>query len=200
MNYFDSDYWSNSDLKSFVDKVNGGNQMPENIEEIYRAGTLNHAMIFQPHLIDWTMPQSKIDVAKQMRDTFMADKMLRQFISMPDFRTEHEWYRNDFGGYGVKGRMKADGDSKALRTGLEFKGLAVSTKSGFDAAIDRLKYDQGVVWYMDGTGYDQWLIACISKSDPKKLFKILVDKNHDIYKAGRQKVNYSIDLAKQYVA
>lgn len=200
MTYFDSHYVSNSDLKEIVSRVNGGFEKPENIEEIYSFGTLSHAMIFQPHLADvGKHSDEEIELTKRMRGTFMEDRLCRDFITMPDFRTEHEWYREDFGGYGVKGRCKADGDSKMLRTGLEFKGLGITTQSAFKEAIDRFAYDQGVVWYMDGTGYDRWLIAAISKKNPKKLFKELVDKDHPMYKSGRKKIDYSVGIFKQYI-
>lgn len=202
--YFDHEYASNSDLKKLM---NLGKELPENIGVIYDQGTLNHQALTEKHKADeWLRQQQeeitvacveakrKYDLACTMAKTVLKDDLCRKMIMMQDFRREHEFYRLDV--YGIKGRCKTDGDSKMISTCFEYKGLSVTTDKAFEEALYHFDYDQGAAWYMDTMRYKYWLIAAVSKAQPDRLFKRIVDRNHQIYISGREKVIKATNLWK----
>lgn len=166
-----------------------------NLEVIFDQGTLNHQALTEPHKAhNWlkhttthpTKAKQDFDLAMAMAKTVLKDELCRRVILSVDFRREWEFYRQNV--HGIRARCKADGDSKILKTVFEYKGLAVTTEKAFDEAIDNFDYDQGVAWYLDTTHYDRVLIAAVSKKKPDMLFKRIVDRNHQIYLRGEQKV------------
>lgn len=190
LQYFNHEYASNSDLKRLMNKYVHDKEEPENLDEIFKEGTLHHAVLFEPHKADVTHP--KYQLAKDMAKTILADDLCRQFIMMPDFKREHEWYRYDV--FGIKGRAKMDGSSKAISTIMEYKGLKISTQNAFYEAIDRFDYDMGAVWYLNASKYKQILIPAVSKVDPRKLFKELIDRDHKMYKHGEIKAKRAVEV------
>lgn len=213
MSYFDNDYVSNSDLKAAMAKANGKVE-PENLQEIFDAGTLNHQALLEPHKAQrWfdirrdqmiVAPKEEIQklkdqyaLAKAMAETVLKDSLCRQLIMMPDFRREHEWYRSNI--FDLKGaRCKTDGDSKMLSTIFEYKGLAVTSENQFEAALLHHDYDQSAHWYLDVVGYKNYLIVGVSKKNPKLLFKRLITRDHDMYHSGGVKVELAIRTWKQF--
>lgn len=211
--YFSHEYTSNSDLKKLVNQIINGEVMPENIDVIYDQGTLNHQALLEPYKADvWLSnklygPDDEDIEAKKkakedyelaciMAKTVLKDDLCRKFIMMQDFRREHEFYRLNV--YGIKGRCKTDGDSKILQTCFEYKGLALTTEKAFDDALYHFDYDHGATWYLDVMKYKYWLVAAVSKEQPDRLFKRLVDRNHLIYLRGREKVIKSTNYWKMY--
>ncbi len=197
--YFHHEYTSNSDLKSLAAKV-AGKEKPKNIQAIYDLGTQLHHSITEPHKMTLLPGSSEYELAIEMRKTFFKDDLCRKFIMTPDFRREHEFYRKDRNG--ITAKCKTDGDSKSLRTIFEFKGLSVTTQKGFEDAILNFDYDQGAAWYLDVcTGYvkyQQVLMVGISKKQPDRLFKLLVNRDHLFYKTGSEKIRERVQLWKQF--
>lgn len=185
MTYFDHQYVSNSDLKEVFD-LHTGRSKPDNIQEIYDLGSLNHHVLLEPHKADRNHPEYAL--ATTMANTVLKDKLCQQIIMMQDFRREHEWYkiRNAFGLSGV--RIKTDGDSKMASTIFEYKGLAVTTVDAFHAAIQRFHYDQSAAYYLEATGYKNYLIVGVSKKKPSVMFKLLIDRDHEYYHSGMAKI------------
>jgi hypothetical protein len=195
MGYFDHDFVSNSDLKGIINKIAPKRDAPENLNEIFEAGTLNHNALLEPYKADKT--HIGYNLAKMMADTVLKDELCRRLIMMHDFRREHEWYRTDM--FGLKGvRCKTDGDSKALSTIFEYKGLAITTENGFDNAIINHDYDASCYFYLNVVGYKNYLIVGVSKKNPKKLFKRLLTKDHEYYKSGQVKIERAIGVWKQF--
>lgn len=211
MSYFSHQYVSNSNLKSLRQKIDGSG-MPEvaNLEEIFNLGSLIHAILLQPYLIrlidgKYTLfdngrqigfTMDEYELAKAMAKTFMRDKLCHQMLMMPDFRREHEFYRLDL--YGLPARAKADGDSKLLDTGLEYKGLKASSQKQFIESIYNFNYDQGIAWYLDVTKFQQFLIVGVSKLHPDRIFKELIDRNHKFYRTGSLKVQADVMMWKDF--
>jgi len=194
MGYFDHDFVSNSDLKRLHHKVSGRVE-PNNLQQIFDTGTLNHNALLEPYKADKNDPGYPL--AKQMAETVLKDKLCRDVIMHPDFRREHEWYRSNR--WGLKGvRCKTDGDSKSLSTIFEYKGLAVTTEKGFDAAISHHDYDASCYYYLNVVGYEYYLIAGVSKEKPKMLFKRLYTRSSDIYRSGAIKIEAEIIQWKQH--
>lgn len=194
MTYFDHDYASNSELKAIIQKSEG-RRNPDNLQQIFEAGTLNHHALLEPHKAD----KSHIGytTAVTMAKTVLADEMCRKLILMPDFRREHEWYKQNL--FGLKGvRCKTDGDSKAMSTIFEYKGLAITTENGFDSAIENHDYDQSAFLYLNVVGYKNYLIVGVSKKDPKKLFKRLITREHRWYTTGGVKTDKAVRAWKQH--
>jgi hypothetical protein len=199
--YFGHEYISGSDLTK-LDRMGTDHVEPDNIQQIYDAGTLNHQALLESYKADlWLKDQlakansfeeaeaamAKYNLAKRMARTVLKDDLCRQVIMAPDFRREHEWYRkNCLGFHGT--RCKTDGDSRKLSVIFEYKGLAVSTENAFMSAIDHHNYDRASCIYLDTTQLQRWLIACVSKKNPDRLFKRLVDRNHNIYLNGQAKI------------
>lgn len=199
--YFDHEFVSNSDLKKVVNKFVKGIEEPENLEDIFKLGTLIHQILLEPHLADKNHPQ--FGLAKAMSETIFKDQLCRSFILMRDFRREREFYTDKCNPafekqYGFKGRVKVDGDSELMGAVMEYKGLAVTTHNAFIEAIDRFDYDQGAAYYLEATQRKRILIPAPSKKDPRKLFKILVDRDHPIYKRGLEKVIYASQVWRDF--
>lgn len=180
--YRDHPFIANSDLKGLMAQFKDTN-VPDNLEEIFSFGTLAHALILEPHLADYTHPD--IERGLEMRDTFMKDPFCEAFISHPGFKPEHEFYRKDI--LGVPGKCKMDGAINSRKDILEFKSLSITTQSAFEEAVYHFDYDQGAAWYLDVSRYDRLLIVAISKPETKKLFKLLVTRDDDVYKSGKKK-------------
>lgn len=193
MSYFNSSYVSNSDLKEIMSRLSGV-QKPENIQQIYDFGSAFHGGILEPHKDVPNVSDNDKQLISRMHKTIWADDLLRNMILIPDFRREHEFYRENI--HGVKARCKMDGSSKMMSTILELKGLSVSTYKAFIEAVDRFDYDQGAAWYLDVTRYKQCLIAGISKKEPDRLFKLLIDRDHQMYKSGVVKIKKSVSAWK----
>lgn len=194
MSYFSHEYASNSDLKKWR-KMNDPTYQgePENIEEIFDLGTLIHQILLEPYKVNRL--NKDFELANTMAQTFMKDSLCRQVLMLPDFRREHEFYNENI--HGIKGRCKMDGESKMMDLVLEYKGLAVTTQKAFLDAIDRFDYDQGAAWYLDVSKRKRCFIAAVSKKDPKRPpFKLLIDRDHDVYKRGEMKVGHCVQLWK----
>lgn len=200
MSYFRHHFASNSDIKELVSRVEG-RQKPDNISEIYNFGTEFHAGILERHKMrPDAIDQGKKELIDAMSATFWRDDMCRTIAMMPDFRREHEFYR--INRYGLEGvRCKCDGETAKLQTILELKGLSITTEKAFKESIMHLDYDQGGAWYIDtATGhvvYKRKLIVGISKRDPDLMFKMLIDRDHQMYKTGSLKIRKGVALWKQ---
>lgn len=216
MAYFDHDYVSNSDLKAIVSKSEG-KVKPDNLQQIFAAGTLNHEALLEPYkakrwldneMSDYRMPEALLpedrfkaekqyNLALTMAKTVLKDELCSKLIMMHDFRREHEWYRvNRLGFKGV--RCKTDGDSKILSTIFEYKGLAITSDKQFGEAIMHHDYDQSAYFYLNVVGYKNYLIAGVSKKEPDRLFKRLITHDHPCYYSGEQKVIKAERLWKQH--
>lgn len=200
MSYFQHPNASNSDLKSLVAREEG-RQKPDNIQLIYDFGTEFHAGILEPHKADLSkINPEQVQLIKDMSKTFWKDPMCRDIAMASDFRREHEFYRSERFGIGAK--CKADGESKKLQVCLELKGLAVTSEKQFLESLLYMDYDQASAWYLPVmTGhvtYRYQFIVGISKKQPDKMFKLLVDREHQYFKSGTQKVKKAVYLWKAY--
>lgn len=199
MSYFNHHYASNSDLKELVARHNGKTK-PDNIEAIFDFGTEFHAGILEPHNSNLArISTEQVELISDMAKTFWKDEMCRKIAMMPDFRREHEFYRANR--FGIGARCKCDGASKFLGVILELKGLSVTTDKAFRESVLHLDYDQGATWYLNVASSESWtyqykLIVGISKKQPDKLFKLLIDRKHAYYASGLKKVQYSVNLWK----
>lgn len=193
--YFNHEFASNSDLKKLVKMMEDGVvDEPENLSDIFDLGTLIHAILLEPHLADRT--HKDYELAKEMAKTFMKDPLCHQLMFLHDFKREWEFYRYNV--HGIKARCKMDGKSTSMSAILEYKGLACRSQKEFDEAIYRFNYDQGAAWYLDVTNYKHCLIVAVSKKDPRRIFKRLIDRDHLIYKIGEEKVVKAVTLWKEF--
>lgn len=199
--YFSHHYISNSDLVK-LKRMGTDYVEPENLQIILDQGTLNHNALLEPYKADIWLKEAidkasnqeerikaynDYELAKRMACTVLKDPLCRSVIMAPDFRREHEWYRT--GCLGFHGtRCKTDGDSRKLGVIFEYKGLKVANDNAFASAIGHHDYDQASCLYINTTKLPRWLIACVSKQYPDRLFKRLVDANHNIYKNGQTKI------------
>lgn len=186
MSYFDHHYVSKSDLVALKHKLRGEDQI-ENLEEIFEFGTLFHKAVLEPFKIteSSTFDEPSIKLALKMAETFRRDSFCQLFLSYKDIRIEHEFYKQNLNG--VKAKMKADAESRNIKSLLELKGLALENEKSFESSLEFFDYDMGAAWYLDVSKYNRILIVAISKKNYNKLFKVLVDRNHKLYKSGRQK-------------
>lgn len=206
MSYFQHGNLSNSDIKDFIKKNGGGFEEPENLQAIYAMGSLNHAVIFEPHETKGLMNQhtslshQELELALQMKKTFWADQMCREFAMANDFEREKPFYNDDVkvGPYMVRLRCKTDGVRTRMKVYLEFKGLAVETEKQFRDALIRYEYDQACVHYMLTGDFKMALIVGISKKDPSKLFKWLVKKHDEFYLGGEQRLIDDLTLLRNF--
>lgn len=200
MNYFDHEYISASDLKSFLKKTQGGRQEPENLQEIFALGTLIHATILEPHLIDEEMKEEHLDLARQMRKTFFKDEMCRMVMMRSDFEREQEFYNPDVivGNMKYHGRCKADGASKGISLLLELKGLSLTTQKAFEESIDHLNYDLACAHYILTSGLNTMMLVGISKTKPDRLFKKIVKKHDETYLVGEEKLIQTLRQLQQF--
>jgi hypothetical protein len=190
MNYFESHYISNSDLKRLRKMIDPKFEDPADLEEIFAFGTLVHALILEPHKAD--VNHKDYGLAVDMAKTFMADPFCAQLLHIHDLRREHEFYRSNV--FGVNARCKTDAESKALDLIFEFKGLSVGSDREFESAIDRFDYDQAVPWYINVARRKNYLVVSGSKKAPKRLFKRYVNDQHPYYHRGMVKVEKAVEL------
>lgn len=211
--YFSHQFVSNSELKQISDLENG-TEKPPNLQEIFDRGTLNHETLLLPHKAEITYErmlencwgeEDKIvalrkdyQKAKEMAATVLDDELCQRIITMADFRREHEWYRirNSFDVEGI--RCKTDGDSRMASVVFEYKGLSVSTRDAFEASVGRFCYDQASAFYYEGTRLDHYLIAAVSKTNTRKMFKLMIDRGDKHHVVGDAKVRKAIRLWKSY--
>jgi hypothetical protein len=194
--YFGHHYTSNSDLKllrKMLEPESSFDMDPQELEEIFEFGHLVEDCIFAPHQAN--RAHKDIGHAMDMAKTFHADPMCQQILLAPDLRRQHEWYRSNV--HGLHARCMADADSKAMSLIFEFKGLSVKTEQAFLSAIDRFDYDMGLAWYLDCSYYRRSIIVGSSKVNTKKLFKLVVDRNHPIYISGERKVMAHVQQVKE---
>ena len=191
--YYQHHYASNSDLKRLVSRYVEGREQPD-LEEVFTLGTLIHAALLENHKANENHKDYKL--AQTMAKTVMNDPLCRQLILIRDFKREYEFYRQDV--YGIKARAKMDGYSRVLSTVLEYKGLSVLTDKAFMEAVYNFDYDQGAAWYLDTSGARNLLVVAVSKKNPRKMFKLLIDRNHDVYKSGLVKVKRAVQLWKEF--
>lgn len=195
MTYFDSHYVSNSDIKELRYRIDRKFDKPDNIEEIFDSGTLNHHALFEPYKADKN--HKSYALACQMASTVLKDDMLKNIIMLPDFRREHEWYRK--GVFGLDCRCKTDGDSKSMSLVIDYKGLAISSDKAFEESIDRFDYDQAIAWYLDIVKYDNYLLFGVSKIKPNLIFKRFVTREHEYYQRGLEKAENGVKLWKAII-
>lgn len=181
------EFISNSELKRLFKMAGGGFQEPENLDRIFEFGTLVHALLFEPLKANHNDPD--IVLARMMAHTFRHDPMCQRIMSVSDLRCEHEFYRYDV--FGFQAKCKVDFGSKLLNTAGEFKRLSCVNDRQFEEAIDRFDYDQGAAWYIHTTQRKRCLIAAVSKKEPTRIFKKLVEIGDPIYKRGIEKIDRS---------
>lgn len=200
MSYFHHPYASNSDLKEIVARSEG-RAKPDNLQAIFDFGTELHAGILEHHKMQPdAINQAQKELIAEMEKTFWRDTLCRNFVMQKDFRREHEFYR--LNRFGVGARCKCDGESAGLHAILELKGLAVTSQKQFIESIMHLDYDQGAAWYINVASghvpYEHKLIVGISKKEPDRLFKVLIDKNNELYKSGLKKVHKAVGIWKSF--
>jgi len=200
VDYFKHAYASNSDLKKIVARFDQRTEM-DNLDAIFDFGSQFHAGILEPHKMDTSgLTPEQIELIKQMSKTFWKDKMCSDIAMASDFKREHEFYRKERfevdgePGTGITARCKADGCSRRMQVILELKGLGITTNNSFLESLLHHDYDQASTWYLntassESTRYKYQLIVGISKKQPDRLFKLLVDWDHANYKSGLVKVN-----------
>jgi len=196
-NYFDHEYLSHSDLKSFEKKVGLLREDPPNLQAIFDLGTLIHSTILEPHLVEHPDGDPDYELAKKMRKTFFEDGLCRAIVMGNDFVREKEFY-NPKMELGVKSRCKMDGARTNQKFCLELKGLNVMTENQFNDALVNFNYDRGIAWYLLTAEYRWAVIVGISKKDPTRLFKRVVKRGDEFYLAGEQKCIDVLKLLKNY--
>jgi hypothetical protein len=215
--YFNHEFLSNSDLKR-LKKYWDPNAAPEpeNLEEIFDLGTLIHACLLEPKIAEMIVNKKLTDaiarnasideinkinedyeLAKAMAATIRKHPIIGPLMLFRDFKVEHEFYRYNI--HGVDARCICDGASRALDFVFEYKGLSVTTENAFRDAIVNFDYDQGAAWYLDTAKRKRMIIAGVSKKDPRKIFKVLIDRDHIYYKTGLEKVLMALEIKKQLI-
>jgi len=190
--YFNqSDFVSNSELKSLKAELHGIEPIP-NLQAIFDFGHLCeevvldglHGTFRQKEWLDNPANEKDLNLAMQMRETFMKDSFCRSLLEIKGKR-EYEFYRKR--DMIVPGRCRADKWIPSMNLMLEFKGLAITTQNAFDTAIYHFDYDQAAAWYMDISGADRYILIACSKKKPKMLFKKAITRETEFYKVGKAK-------------
>ncbi|WP_346236713.1 PD-(D/E)XK nuclease-like domain-containing protein [Niabella insulamsoli] len=178
MDYYSRYDWvSNSFLKTIM-----GSEFPPNIDRIFEFGRLVHETILEPEKANKS--DKDYQLALKMRDTFYADRLCNSIMSYSNIKVEHEFYRKVSG---LKRRCKADGVIKDCSLILEFKGLSSTNEKAFRESITHFDYDMGAAFYIDTTGIDRELIVGVSKKNPEKLFRFMIERGDTFYISGRKK-------------
>lgn len=200
MSYFETPNASNSDIKKIVARHEGRDNPPA--DGVFDFGDEFHNGITQP--LKYNPKRVSEDDQKLisvMHNTFWKDVLCRQIAMTPDFRREHEFYRQNR--FGIAAKCKMDGDSKKVGIILELKGLKLSSRKSFLESLEYHNYDQAASWYLnvgssEAFKYRAQLIVGISKIDPTLMFKELIDRDHILYKHGLAKVHKGVNIWKMY--
>jgi len=199
INYFDLPEVSSSDLGALKRTFYG---LPDNRAElikVFNFGSLVDAMLTERYLLypvvmglrtlDGQMVYFTLEdwkLAERLAATLAEDPVIRRLLPMAvgqyifrrtlDFIYEGEVYQ-------IRGKCKFDLYARGIKTGLDFKTTAATTRAQFIESIDFLDYDKQAAYYMDLGRVDQYWIAGISKKNGK-IFKVAIERGDATHKAG----------------
>lgn len=196
--YYAQEEVSNSNL-SEVAKLFYGEERIMDLTAAYRFGNLIDAMVTEDYRCDHLArkvddePFSVEDWTKAttMRNTAMADPLVKKLKTLStgqqikvikDFKIIHEGIE-----FSLPVRCKYDLFADALGWGADLKSTVATSEKQFAALVEYFDYDRQGAWYMDLSGADRHLIFGISKVDPRKIFKVYMTRDSEMYKIGRKK-------------
>lgn len=205
INYYTMSEVSNSDLKSLKKVLYGIGESKADLEKAYAFGSLVDAMLTEPHrcnhayrtMIDenfftviydfetWEHAVRLVDGCR--KDPLIAQlvkNMIGQYIFKRTLQFEHD---GDI--YNIKARCKFDGLNKVLKTSVDYKTTACTTRKQFIESIYHFDYDQQGSWYMDIARIDYHWIAGISKKSGE-IFKFAMQRGDDTHKGGCAKYQF----------
>ena len=192
---------SNSDLSKIADIIYPTDRVLD-LSKAYRFGNLVDAMITEPHrcnhltmrVDDEPFFKDEWETARAMLNAFRKDAMCMQMLKMAsgqavkvvkDFKIEHEGIQ-----FSLDVRCKYDLWMQPLGYGGDIKSTACTSQKQFEDSIEYFDYDRQRAWYMDISGAEKDVLIGISKASPHKIFKIPIDRNHRLYKSGKEKYQH----------
>lgn len=197
--YFARPEISNSSISKLEMDLGMKRNFPDDIEETFEFGTLVHHLILEPEKADvWNPDYQK---ARDMRDAVLVDSLANMVLTHKDCKKEHVFIKKIAG---IWCRMKADGALiiKHKRIGVELKSTFAKTEKQFMQAIHHFDYDRQFAFYMDIGRFQKHLILAVSKYKDKKgkhpVFKLIVERNSELYRIGKQKYLEGLELVKKH--
>ena len=199
--YYSRSEVSNSDLTELKNLLYPRTQYGDK-ERAFKFGSLLDAMITEPHRVRYDKHMVD-DVVYSREDWLLAEEMKRslrreaqrdQFLkyvlekSSTQKSSINQGQEFEYGGfkYHLDTRCKWDWWLQAMRFGGDLKSTAAETQKQFDECVDFFDWDRSRAWYMDIVGSDQDFIYAISKKNCK-VFKLMIKRDSDIYRKGKEK-------------
>lgn len=201
MNYYSRPEVSNSDLTELKNLLYPRTQYGDK-ERAFKFGSLLDAMITEPDRVrydkrmvddvvysgeDWALAE---EMKKSLRREAHRDPFLKYVLENAEtqktsIRKDQEFEYGDFK-YSLDTRCKWDWWLPAMNFGGDLKSTAAATEKQFLESVDFFDWDRSRAWYMDIQGSDQDFIYAISKKNCK-VFKLMIKRDSDIYRSGREK-------------
>ena len=196
--YFKLRHVSNSDLSS-LERFFACEDELLGLEQAFRFGSLVDAMLTEPERCDHL--NLKVDDvqfyshewnrARAMKASFLRDATASQFLKVAKGQRifTEEAFKIRFHGieFELPVRCKYDLWMNAANFGGDIKTTVATSQKQFEVACIALDYDRSRAFYMDISGAKKDFIIGISKKEPFKVFKVMIDRNHDWYKSGKEK-------------
>ncbi len=195
--YYNRTEVSNSDLSALKNYLEGIDNNFPNRDQIFYFGNLFDAMLTEPHKIDFRnkkfdgvpVDSSMFYKAEKMKLAFLKDpfalhvfknsKPQSVIVDKVDL-TFHDYP------FSLMMRCKFDFDLSNLDLVVDLKSTSSTTQEQFDSAILKFDYDRQAAVYMTMANVNRFAIIGVSKKN-QKLFKVMIDKNSDLYKSGMEK-------------
>lgn len=195
--YYSRKEVSNSDLSWLKNQLNP-RDMPDPTMA-YRFGNLIDAMITEQHRVNYfkrtcdniEFTREEFEIAEKMKKAFYQDELCRNLTAGSDTQKVMSGTRQ-FNYQGIEFKLscrcKWDIWKGALNFGGDIKSTTATSQQQFEDVVKYFDYDRQRAWYMDLAGSKKDILIGISKVN-FKIFKIIITRNHPLYRSGFEKYN-----------
>lgn len=199
--YYSRQEVSNSDLTELKNFLYPRAQYGDK-EKAFRFGSLLDAMITEPERVrydkrmiddevysreDWTLAE---EMKKSLRREAHRDPFLKYVLEKAEtqkssINKKQEFEYGSFK-YALDTRCKWDWWLPDMRFGGDLKSTSAETQKQFIECVEFFDWDRSRAWYMDIEESNQDFIYAISKKNCK-VFKLMIKRDSDIYRRGKEK-------------
>ncbi len=199
--YYSRQEVSNSDLTELKNLLYPRAQYGDK-EKAFRFGSLLDVMITEPERVrydkrmiddevysreDWTLAE---EMKKSLRHEAHRDPFLKYVLEKAEtqkssINKKQEFEYGSFK-YALDTRCKWDWWLPDMRFGGDLKSTSAETQKQFIECVEFFDWDRSRAWYMDIEESNQDFIYAISKKNCK-VFKLMIKRDSDIYRRGKEK-------------
>ncbi|MDR2917817.1 MAG: hypothetical protein LBV72_00420 [Tannerella sp.] len=199
--YYSRPEVSNSDLTELKNLLYPCVQYGDK-EKAFKFGSLLDAMITEPERVrydkrmvddiaysgeDWALAE---EMKKSLRRESYRDPFLKYVLEKAETQkssvNRNQTFEYSSFKYTLDTRCKWDWWLPDMKFGGDLKSTAAETQKQFIECVEFFDWDRSRAWYMDIEKSDQDFIYAISKKNCK-VFKLMIKRDSDIYRRGKEK-------------